>query len=145
MIVVLDANVFIAALLKDGGTAFQAIARVLRECTVVVPDQFIRDLYSFAKQARKKGVRIDPDSLLRELAALQEREFLQVVPTKGTCSFSPHEADNRYIEAALITGAQVILTGDQDLTAQNVRERVQREHGIAILSPREFLDFMERE
>lgn len=87
MTIVLEANVFIAASLKDGGTAFPAIAKALRECTVVVPDQFIRDLYSFAQRARRKGVRIDPDSFLRELAALQERVSFGSSPKKAHVPF----------------------------------------------------------
>ncbi len=121
MKIVLDANVFISALLKEGGVTSQAIRKALREYTVLVPDQFIRDLYSFMEQAKKKGVKVDPVLLLRELALLEERGLLQVVPTRGSLTIASHEADNRYIEVAVIEKAQIILTGDQDLIPASLK------------------------
>jgi putative PIN family toxin of toxin-antitoxin system len=139
--VVLDANVFIAALLKSGGTAFQAMDIALREYKVVVPEQFIKDLYSFLQQARKKGVKISPEDFLKEIAHLQEKGTIRIVKTHGRLFVSPHEADNRYIEAAVEHHASVILSGDADLNAREVKEKVAHDHGIAILPPHEFLEW----
>ena len=141
MKVVLDANVFIAALLKNGGTAFEAMSIALREYEVLVPEQFIRDLYSFLQQAKKKGVKTSPEDFLKEIAHLQDKGIIRVVKTCGSLSISPHEADNHYIEAAVEHQASVILSGDADLNVREVREKVHEEYGITILPPHEFLEW----
>lgn len=138
MKVVLDANVFISAFMTRGRTCELAMIDALRSGDVIVPEQFIRDLYSFAEQIQKKRVRIDPDVFLAALNELRMAGRLKVVPVGQVENISPHEADNHYISAAVEQKADLILTGDQDLL--RVQETVLRKHGIRILTPAEYLD-----
>ena len=141
MRIVLDANVFIAALLKNGGNASHAMGVALREHTVIVPEQFVKDLYSFMQQAQKKGVKVNPDDFLREIAYLQSKGAIQVVKTRGSLSLSPHEADNHYLGAAVEYNAPMLLSGDAYLTNREIKEKAYREYGITILHPHEFLEW----
>ena len=138
MRIVLDANVFISALMTRGRTCELAMVQALRSAEVIVPEQFIRDLYSFADQLRKKRIRIDPDVFLAALNDLRVAGRLQVVPVRQVENLSPHEADNHYVSAAIEQKADLILTGDQDLLG--VQEAALRKHGIRILTPAEYLD-----
>jgi uncharacterized protein len=136
--IVLDANVFISAFMTRGRTCELAMVRALREAEVIVPEQFIRDLYSFAGQLRKKRIRIDSDVFLAALNDLRVVGRLQVVSVRQVENLSPHEADNHYVSAAIEQNADLLLTGDQDLLG--VREAAFRNHGIRILTPAEYLD-----
>lgn len=138
MRIVLDANVFISALMTRGRTCEQAMVQALQTAQVVVPEQFIRDLYSFADQARKKGVRMNPDDFLAALHELRLAGRLMVAPVRQVPNVSPHETDNHYIGAAIEQKADLLLTGDRDLL--RVRDEVLRGHGIRIVTPAEFLD-----
>jgi len=138
--VVLDANVFISALLSDGGTSAAAMNRALRKYTVILPEQFIRDVYSFAVQARKKKISMNPDEVIQALYNLRGNGIVQVVRVENVVSISPHDADNHYIQAAIDYQAQVIVTGDSDLTSENVRKMVESQYGVRILQPREFIE-----
>lgn len=138
MRIVLDANVFISAFMTRGRTCELAMVQALRSAEVIVPEQFIRDLYSFAEQARKKRLRFDPDVFLAALNDLRTAGRLQVVPVARVVSLSPHEADNHSVSAAIEQQAELLLTGDQDLLG--VKEIALRQHGIHILTPKEYLD-----
>lgn len=121
-----------------GRTCELAMVQALRSAEVIVPEQFIRDLYSFTAQARKKGVRMDPDEFLAALHELRLAGRLIVAPVRETPNVSPHEADNHYVGAAIEQRADLILTGDRDLL--QVRENVLRQYGIRIVTPAEYLD-----
>ncbi len=138
MKIVLDANVFISAFMTRGRSCELAMVQALRSAEVIVPEQFIRDLYSFAEQTRKKRLRIEPDVFLAALNDLRAAGRLQVVPVGRVESLSPHEADNHYVSAAIEQQAEFLLTGDQDLLG--VKDIALRKHGIRILTPAEYLD-----
>ncbi len=139
MKVVLDANVFISALMKEGSVPYKAVKKALSDFETIVPQQFVNDIYSFALQAKKKKVKINPDDFIVIVAELEKSGLIKIVKVKGIVDISRHKADNHYISAALENGAKVLITGDKDLTCEETVKRC-LELGIRIVKPVEFVE-----
>ncbi len=107
MKVVLDANVFISAFMKRGSKPYNAMKKALSDFETIVPQQFVNDIYSFAVQARKKKVKINPDDFIVAIAELEKFGLIEVVEVKKVVNISQHEADNHYISAAIENHAEI--------------------------------------
>lgn len=55
-----------------------------------------------------------------------------------TVDFAPHEEDNCFLELAIGGKADFLITGDKGLLALD--ERMREEYGVAVLTPRDYLD-----
>ncbi len=135
----LDANVFISAFMKKGSKPYTAMIKALNDFETIVPQQFVNDIYSFAKQARKKKVKINPDEFLVMIAELEKAELIEVVEVKEIVSISDHEADNHYISMTIENNAEILITGDKDLTCERVVKECSK-IGLRIVKPAEFLE-----
>lgn len=139
MKVVLDANVFISAFMKTGSKPYDAMRKALNDFEVIVPQQFVSDIYSFAKQAKKKKVKINPDDFVVTIAELEKAGLIDVVEVKKMINISDHDADNHYISAAIESDAKILITGDKDLTCERVVNECSK-LGLKIVTPAEFLE-----
>ncbi len=135
----LDANVFISAFMKKGSKPYDAMIKAFNDFETIVPEQFVNDIYSFAKQAKKKKVKINPDEFLVMIEELKKAELIEVVEVKKIISISDHEADNHYISAAIENNAEILITGDKDLTCERVIEEYSK-IGLRVVRPSEFLE-----
>lgn len=126
MIVVLDTNVLVAALVAKG-LCHEVVVRGLGSCTVASSEALLRELErtlrtrftvgsagaAFLDQLRRRARLVEPASLA------------------GPVSRDPD--DDVVLATAVAAGAAVIVTGDQDLLT------LERYEGIDVISPREFL------
>lgn len=139
MKVVLDANVFISAFMKSGSKPYNAMRKALSDFETIVPRQFVKDVYSFAVQAKKKKVKINPDDFIVTIAELEKSGLIEVVEVNKVVDISQHEADNHYISAAIENHAEILISGDKDLTCEKVVKACSK-MGLRILKPAEFLE-----
>lgn len=138
MRVVLDANIFISALISQHGNPGKIFSKWKKgEIEIVVSPSIISEIYRVTGYARlqKKYSRIheERESLIDNLKAfatiVEPKQQLAVVQTD--------ESDNRYIECAVESGAKYIVTGDPHLL--NVHEY----WGIFIITPAYFLALLD--
>jgi len=129
--VVLDTNVFIAAVVSDGLCRDLVRVRVLPR-RIVTSKPLLRELRS---TSRNKFA-VDPDELplLRQLQ--EEAEI--VAPVRLDERVCRDEDDDMVLTTAIAGKADVIVTGDEDLLV------LRKFGGIKILSPRQFLELLDR-
>jgi len=137
--VVLDANVFISAFMKKGSKPYNALRKAINDFETIVPQQFVNDIYSFARQARKKKVKTNPDDFVVMIAELEKTGLIDVVKVKKIVNIFDHEADNHYISVAIENNAKILITGDKDLTCKKVVDECLK-MGLKIVMPSEFLE-----
>jgi len=127
VIVVLDTNVLVAALVASG-LCHEVVHRCLRGHTVVSSNALldelehtIRDRFSLTPQARL---------FLRKL-----RTRIRLVDAPPLSARVCRDPDDDVVLATAVAGrADAVVTGDQDLLVLKVYER------IRILTPREFIE-----
>ncbi len=126
MIVVLDANVWVAAMVAKG-LCHEVVVRGLGSCTIATSPPLLDEL----EHTLRTKFNLGPAgaAFLKQL-----RLRLQVVePTRLSSPVSRDADDDVVLATAVAAGAAVIVTGDQDLLVLN------RCDGIDIVSPRDFL------
>lgn len=131
--VVLDANVFVSAILSPKG----APARILRawrdgRFQLVVSEPILAEIAQVLRYPRIQKRHGWPEREVDEFVEDLAQCAILVYPKK---SFAAVEdaSDNRYLECAVAGGAQYLVSGDQHLLALESFE------GVAILSPAAFV------
>ena len=131
MKVVCDTNVLIAALVADG------LCRDIVKRRLLLFDLFTSaDLLKELESTLRIKFRTNPDDLPL-LAAYRERASV-VKPAKLARAVCRDPDDDVVLATAKAAQADCILTGDRDLLV------LERFEGIAILSPRAFVEAMDR-
>ncbi len=134
MNVVLDANIFISALISESGAPGQILARWRRgEFDVIVSPAVIdevRRVTGYPKLVNRYD-RIRENSA--ELIATLSEIAIVVEPTEILAVVKDDESDNRYIECAIAGNAAYVVTGDSHLL--EIHEYL----GIKMISPAAFL------
>jgi putative PIN family toxin of toxin-antitoxin system len=126
VIVVLDTNVFVAAMVAKG-LCHEVVVRGLGSCTVATSQSLLDELEQTLRAKFTLG---------RASVAFLEQLRLRVrivEPTPLVSQVSRDPDDDGVLATAVAAGATVIVTGDQDLLV------IGRYNGIDIVSPREFL------
>lgn len=134
MKVVLDANVYISALLSKRGAPKQIIDLWREEAFELLISEEILD--EVARVLRYPRV-----AELHKLSQSEQEEFLtllrdetKLIKPKHRLSASPDETDNRYLECAVEGSAEVLVTGDKQHLLP-----IKEYEGIAVISPAAFL------
>ncbi len=138
MNVVLDANVYVSALISPTGPPAQIIQHwendqfeviispaIIDELARVLEYPHLVDRYQQIKQHQAAF-----------LAMLQETAIM-VQPTQTLSVVQADESDNRYLECALAGQAQYLITGDPHLL------QIESYQGLAILKPVTFLTLLQ--
>jgi len=134
MRVVLDANVFVSALISAKG----APARII-ECwqaekfELVVSTAIVQELDRVPHYPKLQQRYHLPEELLQRFLRLLMRQAIEVVPPQQLIVIERDPTDNRYLECALQGDASVIVTGDRHLLDLG------EYRGIQILTPAGFL------
>lgn len=138
MRVVLDTNIFISALISRQGSPAKILDKwQKKEIEVVVSSAIIAEIYRVTgyERLQKKYHRIreEREGLIDDL-----RKFATIVePQQKLSVVLADESDNRYIECAVDSGANYVVTGDPHLLAVNEYQ------GIVMISPATFLAILE--
>lgn len=137
MRVVLDANIFISALISRQGNPAKILDKwQKREIEVVVSSAIIAEIDRVMgyERLQKKYPRIQEEraGLIEDL-----KGFATVVePQQRLSVVQADESDNRYVECAVESGANYIVTGDPHLLA------VKEYQGIVVISPATLLTLL---
>jgi putative PIN family toxin of toxin-antitoxin system len=138
MRVVLDANVFVSALISSQGAPARVVARWRDEAfDIVVSPAILSELETVLHYPRLQQRYNLPDQDIRRFIQLLRKFAVEVSPVEELDVVKQDAADNRYLECALAGGASVIVTGDRHLLDLGQYET------IHILSPAGFLAFLE--
>ena len=133
MRIVFDTNVLVAAF-TSLGLCHQAYEYALARTDIVTARRLLDELHDTLTGKMK----IDPslaDEILAELA--NELEIVEPVPLlKSICR---DEDDDWVLATALAGHSDIIVTGDKDLLV------LKQFQGIKILSPRQFVEWMDRQ
>ena len=133
MRIVFDTNVLVAAF-TSLGLCHQAYEYALARTDIVTARRLLDELHDTLTGKMK----IDPslaDEILAELA--NELEIVEPMPLlKSICR---DEDDDWVLATALAGHSDIIVTGDKDLLV------LKQFQGIKILSPRQFVEWMDRQ
>ncbi|MDH7503578.1 MAG: putative toxin-antitoxin system toxin component, PIN family [Verrucomicrobiota bacterium] len=131
MRVVLDTNIVFAALAASG-FCHEVFRRVARANAVVTSEPLLNELDDILK----RKLRITPavTSFVTEL----RRRAVVVKPAPLTAQICRDRNDDVVLATAVAAQAEVIVTGDSDLLV------LKEYQGIRILSPRQFLELLDR-
>jgi len=130
MRVVLDANVFVSALISAKGAPAKLIACWQDErFDVVVSPAILQELdrtLHYPRLGERYHLR---EQDIQRFLRLLRRQAIEVVRSKELVVIKRDPADNRYLECAIAGSASVIVTGDQHLLDLGEYE------GVQILTP----------
>lgn len=134
---VLDANVYVSAVVRPEGPPGLIIERFLRSAAfeVVLSPAVVEEvLRALAYPKVRKFIRgdVEPGLWFEDIVVLADLVAGEGMPL-GVCE---DPDDDKYIAAAIEGRATFIVTGDHKLLALKEHE------GIRIVTPREFLDFL---
>jgi len=131
MRVVIDTNALISRLLLAQSVPARAVDRAMDEMEVVISNATVgelADVLSRTKWDRYVSIE-DRQEFIRRL--LQTCTLVTVLSEINDC---PDASDNHFLALALDSGADVIITGDQDLL------ELHPWRGVQILKPAGFLE-----
>jgi putative PIN family toxin of toxin-antitoxin system len=134
---VLDANVYVSAIIRPEGPPGRVIERFLRDSAfaiVLSPAIVEETLRAFAYTKVRKYIRrtVDPELWFEDIVLLAEL----VVGDYAMSGASADPDDDKYLAAALEGRATLVVTGDPDLLALGEHQ------GVRIVSPRVFLGLL---
>jgi len=132
---VLDANVYVSALIQPDGTPGQIIERFLRDKTfevVVSPAVVDEVLRVLAYPKVRRLTRAAPEVWFEDIVVLADM-VVGELRVSGVCD---DPDDDKYIAAALEGRADYIVTGDKRFLELREYE------GLQIVNPRPFLDLL---
>ena len=134
---VLDANVYVSAVIRPEGPPGQIIERFLRDAAfaIVVSSAIVEEvLRALAYPKVRKHIRgsVDPELWFEDIVVLAqfsagEHEMRRV---------SDDPDDDKYIAAAVESRAAFVVCGDPHLL------RIKRHEGLRFVNPRTFLGFL---
>ncbi|WCE03588.1 putative toxin-antitoxin system toxin component, PIN family [Pseudoxanthomonas sp. JBR18] len=129
---VVDTNLWISRLLMPGGTAAKAVDHGLAWGIPLMSEETLTELSDVLSRSKfdKYVSREDRQQFLRLLGGI-----VRIVHITQRIAACRDPKDDKFLDVALNGGAQVILTGDQDLL------ELHPFHGLEILRPADFLDW----
>jgi putative PIN family toxin of toxin-antitoxin system len=135
--VVLDANVYVSAIIRPEGPPGRVIERFLRDSAfeVVLSPAIVEETLRALTYAKvRKYVRgtVDPQLWFEDIVLLAE--WVAGDDEMSAASVDPD--DDTYLAAALEGRATLVVTGDPDLLA------LEEHHGVRIVNPRAFLGLL---
>lgn len=138
MRIVLDANIFVSALISSKGNPAKVVDKWLAgQFDVLISQPIIDEILRVTnyKRIQKKYAKVRENRL----------EFVELIITQGIWEeplekltiVSADESDNRYVECAISGNAQYIVSGDEHLLD------VGEYNGIVIVNPATFLTMLD--
>jgi putative PIN family toxin of toxin-antitoxin system len=136
--VVLDANIYVSALISEKGNPARIIRAWRGEAIEIafsqpVIDEILR--VTNYERIQRKYAKVRENRL--NFVELLSEQCVWVEPAKGLDVVKADESDNRYIECAVASGAQYIVTGDDHLL------ELKNYLGIEIITPAAFIILLE--
>ena len=128
---VLDANIIVSAVLLPRSLTRKVFDKALAEGDIVVSEAVVNELDEVLRRPRLNKYIHEEERIQFLMMLLRESRLVRVDRTVTDCR---DPKDNKYLELALESGADCILSGDKDLLVLHPYQ------GIPILTPRQFLE-----
>ena len=128
---VFDANAIISALLLSDSTPRRAFDKARTHGRILLSEPVIHELDDVLRRPRFEKYIHENERISFLMALLRDAHIVRVTETVADCR---DPKDNKYLELAHEAQASCIITGDKDLLDLHPYR------GIAILTPRQFLD-----
>lgn len=138
MRLVLDTNIYVSNLITEKGNPAKIVRWWLDgEFDVLVSQPIIDEMLRVTgyERIQKKYAQLRENRL--EYAALIAEQALWIEPQAKLDVIAADESDNRYVECAVVGGAQYIVTGDKHLL------EIGELAGIRVLTPAAFVALKE--
>jgi putative PIN family toxin of toxin-antitoxin system len=133
---VLDANVYVSAIIQPGGTPGRLVERFLRDAAfeVVLSPAIVDEvLRALAYQKVRKLLRsVDAEIWFEDIVVLADL----VAGAQEVIGVCDDPDDDKYLAAALEGRAAFVVTGDKAFLA------LEEHAGVAIVTPRSFFDLL---
>lgn len=134
MKIVLDTNVLVSGLLVPFGNCGEIVRMLTSDELALCVDS--RILVEYREVLYRPQFNIDPQKVAVLIGYIQaSAETHATVPLRRSL---PDEDDNPFMEVALSSDAECLVTGNLRHFPERCRE------GVRVLTPREFLDFFRR-
>ncbi len=138
MFVVLDANVFVSALISPLGAPAEILRLWEEEAFgVMISPAILEEIARVLRYPKIQKAYNLAEEEIKVFFKLIESAAILLEPTENIAAVEQDEADNRYLECAVAGEAAYIVTGDKHLLAIKTYE------GIEILQPAAFLMALE--
>jgi len=133
--VVIDTNIFISGVLVEGGNPSIIIKswKRTRKYQLFVTEEIIQEVLRVMQR-----LNVSPD-IITDWNKVIRKNAISVAPTKKIEAVKEDPSDNKFLECAIESRADYIVTGDKHLKRLNEFE------GIKIINAREFLDILSKE
>lgn len=134
--VVLDTNVLVSALLSRGTPPARSLDVASSRCTLITSPNLIIELATILKRPK-----FDPyaSGQVREAFIHRITQDSELVIPGTSVDECRDPKDNHLLSLALDSGADYLVSGDQDLLV------LATFHGTGIVTPRNFVDSVERQ
>ena len=140
MRVVLDANVYVGALISGRDSPAWILAQWReKRFDVVISPQILDELERILHYPKLREQHALPEAQIRRFLRALRNQAINVAPSGTLDAIEADAEDNRYLECAVAGSAGVIVSGNGRLLA------LQEYQGVQILSPADFLVFLEFE
>ncbi|KPK11166.1 MAG: hypothetical protein AMJ56_06600 [Anaerolineae bacterium SG8_19] len=137
MRVVLDANIYISALISDKGNPAAIINSWLSgQFDILISQPIIDELLRVTSYERIQNKYRKVKEARLEFAELIAKQGVWIEPVKKLSVVTRDESDNIYVECAVEGVAQYIVSGDEHLLALSEFQ------GIIVLSPASFVTLL---
>jgi len=132
--VILDTNVIISALLKAESKPALILALCLEgSLTLCLSETIWQEYREVLRREKFRG--LDQESIEKLLSVIKQ-QALWVFPRIPLNILSRDPADNKFLECALATQADYLITG-------NTRHfPLKKFHGVQVITPRDFIDLI---
>ena len=131
MKIVLDTNVLVSSVLSPRGTCAEIISLAISQSVKLCVDPRILLEYEEVLQRPKFG--LDSTQVLIILGYVEDTSQIYSAPPLPTTL--PDAKDQAFIEVAHTANVDALVTGNIKHFPESLR------HGVAVLTPREFVDF----
>ncbi|TLM72184.1 MAG: PIN domain-containing protein [Actinobacteria bacterium] len=134
MIVVVDTNVIVSGLIDPNGVPGLIVAGIVCRDFVLAYDGRILSEYAEVLRRTRLGIHADAAEAIID-AALRGGIPAPSAPLPARL---PHAADEPFLEIALASGAECLITGNLAHFPVDLRQ------GVRVLSPAEFIEYRRR-
>lgn len=142
---VVDANIFVSAVLTPGGPPGE-VTRAVREgrFELVISEPVVQDVADVLTRPRiTRKYRVPAERIDEALLRLRDRG--ELVPVIGTVRMCRDPDDDLVLETALTGHVQALVSRDADVTSDPALIAALRARGVAVLTVQQFLEALEAE
>jgi putative PIN family toxin of toxin-antitoxin system len=134
--VVIDTNVFISGLISTTSTAARVIDHVVASGRLIATRDTLEELIATVFASKFDGFL---SHAKRQVALDRLVSLMEIVPVVRLVRACRDPRDDKFLEAAINGGAEILVAGDKDLLA------LRPFSGVEILTPAEYVTRWDRE